>query len=179
MTLLSVDGLTVALPAGADRPHAVEDVSFTLDAGEILCIVGEHNPWLVVLAALVCVSGATVTFRLFAQALERQGFQRAGWTFLAAMAGGLLIGVTDLGLTPEVYIERTHDMLTLQHVGSGLVKAFCFGLAIVLIACHRGLATEGGAEGVGTSTTQSVVQIIFQIVVLESLFTVLFNFFGI
>lgn len=98
---------------------------------------------------------------------------------LAAMAGGLLIGVTDLGLTPEVYIERTHDMLTLQHVGSGLVKAFCFGLAIVLIACHRGLATEGGAEGVGTSTTQSVVQIIFQIVVLESFFTVLFNFFGI
>jgi diguanylate cyclase (GGDEF)-like protein len=60
----------------------------------ILCIVGEHNPWLVVLAALVCVSGATVTFRLFAQALERQGFQRAGWTFLAAMAGGSSVWCT-------------------------------------------------------------------------------------
>jgi ABC-type glutathione transport system ATPase component len=43
VSLLSVDGLTVALPPGADRAHAVEDVSFTLDAGEILCIVGESG----------------------------------------------------------------------------------------------------------------------------------------
>jgi peptide/nickel transport system ATP-binding protein len=41
--LLSVEGLTIALPAGAERPHAVEDVSFTLAAGEILCIVGESG----------------------------------------------------------------------------------------------------------------------------------------
>lgn len=98
---------------------------------------------------------------------------------IAGMSGGLLIGVTNLGLTPEVYIERTRDMLSIRHVGSGLLKCFFFGLAIVLIACRRGLATEGGAEGVGRATTASVVQIIFQLVVLESLFTVLFHFFEI
>ena len=43
MTLLAVSGLTVALPPGADRANAVEDVSFTLGAGEILCIVGESG----------------------------------------------------------------------------------------------------------------------------------------
>ncbi len=43
MSLLAIDGLTVALPRGADRPHAVEDVSFTLDGGEVLCIVGESG----------------------------------------------------------------------------------------------------------------------------------------
>jgi ABC-type glutathione transport system ATPase component len=43
MSLLRVENLTVALPEGADRPHAVADVSFTLDAGEILCIVGESG----------------------------------------------------------------------------------------------------------------------------------------
>ncbi len=43
MSLLAIEGLTVALPPGADRPHAVEDVSYTLDAGEILCIVGESG----------------------------------------------------------------------------------------------------------------------------------------
>ena len=43
MSLLDVRNLTVALPPGADRPHAVEDVSFTLEAGEILCIVGESG----------------------------------------------------------------------------------------------------------------------------------------
>ena len=43
MTVLSVDGLTVALPPGGDRAYAIEDVSFSLAAGEILCIVGESG----------------------------------------------------------------------------------------------------------------------------------------
>jgi peptide/nickel transport system ATP-binding protein len=43
MSLLSVENLTVALPPGADRACAVEDVSFTLGPGEILCIVGESG----------------------------------------------------------------------------------------------------------------------------------------
>jgi peptide/nickel transport system ATP-binding protein len=43
VTLLTVEGLTVALPAGADRPHAVEDISLHVDPGEILCVVGESG----------------------------------------------------------------------------------------------------------------------------------------
>ena len=43
MSLLSIEDLTVSLPRGADRPNAVEDVSFKLDPGEILCIVGESG----------------------------------------------------------------------------------------------------------------------------------------
>ncbi len=43
MALLEVDGLTIALPPGADRACAVSEVSFTLDPGEILCIVGESG----------------------------------------------------------------------------------------------------------------------------------------
>ena len=41
--LLQVDKLTVSLPGGMDRGFAVEDVSFDLAAGEILCIVGESG----------------------------------------------------------------------------------------------------------------------------------------
>ena len=41
--MLVVEGLTVALPPGADRAHAVSGVSFTLAAGEVLCIVGESG----------------------------------------------------------------------------------------------------------------------------------------
>jgi phospholipid/cholesterol/gamma-HCH transport system permease protein len=98
---------------------------------------------------------------------------------IAAMAGGLLIGTMQLGLTADVYIDRTRDLLTYRHFIAGMSTAVCFGLAIALISCHRGLATEGGAEGVGLATTRSVVQIIFQIVVIQALFTVFFNLFGI
>jgi peptide/nickel transport system ATP-binding protein len=41
--ILAVEGLSVALPNGADRPFAVENVSLELRRGEILCIVGESG----------------------------------------------------------------------------------------------------------------------------------------
>ncbi|WPB57315.1 ABC transporter ATP-binding protein [Xylophilus sp. GOD-11R] len=41
--LLRIERLSVALPRGGDRPYAVRDVSFDLNAGEILCIVGESG----------------------------------------------------------------------------------------------------------------------------------------
>jgi peptide/nickel transport system ATP-binding protein len=41
--LLEIAGLTVALPPGGDRPHAIEDVGLTLVENEILCVVGESG----------------------------------------------------------------------------------------------------------------------------------------
>jgi peptide/nickel transport system ATP-binding protein len=41
--VLDVQGLTVRLPAGADRTSAVENVSFAVSPGEIVCVVGESG----------------------------------------------------------------------------------------------------------------------------------------
>ncbi|SDX64605.1 ABC transporter ATP-binding protein [Roseicitreum antarcticum] len=41
--VLSVRGLTIELPTGMERRHAVEDVSFDLHRGQILCVVGESG----------------------------------------------------------------------------------------------------------------------------------------
>lgn len=43
MTLLSVENLRIALPVGADRSHALYDVSLQLRSGECLCVVGESG----------------------------------------------------------------------------------------------------------------------------------------
>jgi peptide/nickel transport system ATP-binding protein len=41
--VLTLEGLSVRLPAGADRPHAMKDVSLAIAGNEILCVVGESG----------------------------------------------------------------------------------------------------------------------------------------
>ncbi len=41
--VLAVEGLSVRLPGGADRPFAVEDLSLEVRPGEIVCVVGESG----------------------------------------------------------------------------------------------------------------------------------------
>jgi peptide/nickel transport system ATP-binding protein len=41
--VLEVQGLTVRLPTGADRAHAVDNISFSVAPGEIVCVVGESG----------------------------------------------------------------------------------------------------------------------------------------
>src|SRR3954470_8612045 len=41
--ILDVQGLTVRLPGGADRPNAIENVSFAVAPGEIVCVGGESG----------------------------------------------------------------------------------------------------------------------------------------
>jgi len=53
MALLEVDRLSVALPAGAERSHAVDGVSFDVAAGEIVCLVGESGSGKTVIAQSV------------------------------------------------------------------------------------------------------------------------------
>ena len=43
MNVLEVKDLSIALPQGGDRPHAVSRVSFTVGRGEIVCLVGESG----------------------------------------------------------------------------------------------------------------------------------------
>src|SRR5579864_4281982 len=54
----------------------------------ISSIVIDYNPWLVLLAAIVCIVGSYVTMRLLERSLRTEGLQRLGWVFQAASAAG-------------------------------------------------------------------------------------------
>ena len=55
-----------------------------------------------------------------------------------------------------------------------LLKALAFGFVIPVISVHMGLLTRGGAEGVGRSTTASVVFMIIAVLVSDAMFPPLF-----
>lgn len=96
---------------------------------------------------------------------------------VVGVAGGLLVAMLSLDLTFQAYLTQTQQAVHLWDVFSGVAKTAFFGLNIALIACQRGLATRGGAEGVGRATTSAVVSSLFAIVLVDAIFTVLFNAF--
>ncbi len=71
--------------------------------------------------------------------------------------GGLFVARVQLGLPSGLYLNDVFDSLTLSDVFSGLGKAFFFGYFVAIVGCYNGLTTEGGADGVGRATTNTVV----------------------
>jgi len=91
--------------------------------------------------------------------------------------GGLLVGVTSLDLGVRGYIVETRHAVTAWDFNSGLIKSVAFALVIALISCQQGFSAEGGAEGVGRKTTSSVVTSLFALVIVDTLFTMVFRAF--
>ena len=58
----------------------------------------------------------------------------------------------------------------------GLLSACGGGAIIALVECHQGLNVQSGAEGVGRSTTKSVVISFILIIAADCVFTALFYF---
>ncbi|MGZ3420139.1 MAG: MlaE family lipid ABC transporter permease subunit [Polyangiales bacterium] len=96
---------------------------------------------------------------------------------LVGILGGLLVGITSLGLSVGGYLSETQKAVSMWDVFSGLVKSVVFALAISLVSCQQGMATTGGAEGVGRRTTASVVSILFALIVIDAGFTLFFHAF--
>jgi phospholipid/cholesterol/gamma-HCH transport system permease protein len=76
---------------------------------------------------------------------------------LIGIFGGCLIGVTKLGISFQSYLDITFHWVHPQDFYSGFLKTIVFGGIVAVIGCYLGLRSSGGAEGVGTATTRSVV----------------------
>ncbi len=71
--------------------------------------------------------------------------------------GGYLISTFFFGMAPSAYFDPIPIHISIFDFFSGSAKAFFFGVMIMTISCYKGMNTTGGAEGVGRTTTQSVV----------------------
>jgi phospholipid/cholesterol/gamma-HCH transport system permease protein len=97
---------------------------------------------------------------------------------VCGIAGGMTIAGLSLNLTPSAFLGQLRNVVGPWDVFSGVLKSVVFGMLVAGVGCHRGMRTEGGALGVGRSTTASVVSGIFLIVLADALFVVLFHYLG-
>ncbi len=88
--------------------------------------------------------------------------------------GGWVVAVSIVDLGSWQYIRHTMDAIDLGDVMRGLTKSFVFAFLIAMTGCYLGIKVEGGAEGVGRSTTNSVVVSIFLVIFANLIFTAFF-----
>ena len=71
--------------------------------------------------------------------------------------GAYLVGVGLLGIPEGPFLTKMEYYVDGDDLYGGLFKAVIFGFLLALISCYQGYKTEGGAAGVGRSTTRAVV----------------------
>ncbi|MCE7795188.1 ABC transporter permease [Sphingobium sufflavum] len=93
------------------------------------------------------------------------------------IGGGFLCAIA-LDIPPVTFVQRLREVVPLTDIWIGLIKAPVFGLIIGMAGCFQGLQVRGNAEEVGLRTTAAVVQAIFLVIVIDSVFAVFFTWIG-
>jgi phospholipid/cholesterol/gamma-HCH transport system permease protein len=97
---------------------------------------------------------------------------------ITGLIGGAVISQSLLDVAPLQYIDRVHQAVDWRDLFVGLVKAPVFAIVIGIVGCMHGLRVHGSAESVGRETTRAVVKSIFLVIVLDALFSILFEKLG-
>jgi phospholipid/cholesterol/gamma-HCH transport system permease protein len=97
---------------------------------------------------------------------------------MAALYGGGLVAWLYGGMSPEIYIARLREAISVTHFEVGMIKAPFMALVIGVVACSEGLRVKGSAESLGQQTTTSVVKSIFLVIVLDGVFAIFFASIG-
>lgn len=88
-----------------------------------------------------------------------------------ALIGGAITSQFLLGVNMKLFAASVIAYVTLDDLFHGLIKSLAFGFAIAIISCHFGMATKGGAVGVGRAVNGSVVGSAIAIFVIDYLIT--------
>lgn len=76
---------------------------------------------------------------------------------IIGIVGGMLVTVYKWGVPSTVYWDDIFNYMKIDDLMHGLIKSVFFALIIVTTSCYKGFTCEGGAEGVGKSTTSAVM----------------------
>ncbi len=97
------------------------------------------------------------------------------WADITGVFGGMVMARTQLGIGFPEFVDRFGHAMRGASLLVGLGKSLVFAAVIAVIGCHQGFCTRGSADSVGRQTTLAVVQSIFLVIVVDAVFSVLFN----
>jgi phospholipid/cholesterol/gamma-HCH transport system permease protein len=88
--------------------------------------------------------------------------------------GALFVSAMEYDIKPRLFLQTALETVLMSDLFSGLAKTPIFGFIIAIVGCHFGLTTRGGTEGVGQSTTRTVVVVSIAILVADYFLTRIF-----
>jgi phospholipid/cholesterol/gamma-HCH transport system permease protein len=98
---------------------------------------------------------------------------------IMGMLGGMIVSNIDLGITPELFLDRFSEVISLKHFVVGVIKGPFFAFLIASIGIYRGLMVQNDTQSIGFNTTKSVVESIFAVIVCDAVFSIAFTNLGI
>jgi phospholipid/cholesterol/gamma-HCH transport system permease protein len=93
------------------------------------------------------------------------------FAFVLGTASAAFVCNLSFGIAIPFFIASALDAVWISDFLSGVGKTPIFGFLIAILGCHFGMTTRGGTEGVGRSTTTSVVVVAIGILVADSVLT--------
>jgi len=91
--------------------------------------------------------------------------------FVVGTTSAVLLCWVSYGIDPPFFISTALSSVDLRDFLNGLAKTPFFGFLIGLLGCFFGLTTTGGTEGVGRSTTRSVVVVSISLLLADAILT--------
>ena len=88
--------------------------------------------------------------------------------------GAVFICWVQFDIAPRFFINSSLEATRIADFLSGVAKTPFFGYIIAIVGCHFGVKTTGGTEGVGQSTTRTVVAVSIAILIADFVLTKLF-----
>nr|YP_010197522.1 hypothetical protein LK244_pgp171 [Gracilaria flabelliformis subsp. simplex]UAD85938.1 hypothetical protein [Gracilaria flabelliformis subsp. simplex] len=100
-------------------------------------------------------------------------------SFITSLFSSSFVCFTIYNIHPQIFFLSSLSSLVIQDIFKSLFKTVIFGFLISLISCFFGLTANGGAKGVGQSTTLSVVTSLLSIFIFDFLLSyIMFNKIG-
>ncbi len=97
---------------------------------------------------------------------------------MAALYGGGIVAYFYAGMSPQIYLTRLNEAVSMTQFKVGMIKAPFMALVIGAVAACEGMKVKGSAESLGLKTTASVVKSIFLVIVIDGLFAIFYTSIG-